>query len=90
VNQSPQGLEAIMAALATGGQPMGNIAQAPNPMLPNTGQPIPQMPAMPQGGAMGAVDPLQAGLAEMDPQMLQIILQAMAQGGLFNQQPPVG
>lgn len=82
----PQGLEAIMAALATGGAPMGNMAQAQTPMQP-------PMQGMPMAGA-GAFDPLaaeQAGGA-INPQMLEMIIQALMSGGMpqaINGAPPV-
>lgn len=98
---APQGLEAIMAALGTGGMPNGQLGKipsgvnpvaSPNPaaapnggMVSGTGGAPMPIPGMPQQGAM---DPMAGAMGEIDPQMLQMILQALMQGGAFNSQVP--
>lgn len=88
---APQGIDAILSALSTGGLPNGNIANLPAPAVPQGALPaqpgIPSMPGMPQAGAM---DPLAGGMNELNPEMLQMIIQALMQGGAFNGQPQGG
>lgn len=96
----PQGIDAILAALGTGGQPNGQIGKMAPPINAQTGitaldptmQPpiagAPQgmPPGMPQAGA---VDPMAGAMGDVNPQMVQMIIQALMQGGAFNQQPAV-
>lgn len=98
---SPQGIDAILQALAVGGQPTGQIGKLPSPVNPQAqlaaqaalGTPsgqgqVGQMPAgMPQSGA---TDPLQAALMDANPEQLNMILEALLRGGAFNQQVPAG
>lgn len=98
----PQGIDAILAALGTGGMPNGKLGQMPGPLDPMA-NPMPA--ATPAGGMvatgggaampipgmqMGATDPMGGAMNEINPQMLQMILQALLQGGAFNQAVPVG
>lgn len=95
----PQGIDAILAALQSGGQPNGNIANLPPPVNAQTGitaldpaaqaasvgsstGPIP--PGLPQ---MGATDPLAGGgMADLNPAMVQAIVEALMRSGAFNTQ----
>lgn len=91
---SAQGIPAILQALETGGMPNGNLGKLPSPAMPNLNAmaQAPNGAAMPQGipGVQGAsVDPLQAGMQEANPQLLQLLLDALLRGGAFNAQPPV-
>jgi len=89
---APQGIPAILQALAVGGQPNGNIAQLPTPMNPaaiatpgaNPMMPSPVQPSAPGLPQSGAVDPLTGALASTNPEQLQMILQALMQTGAFN------
>lgn len=102
----PQGLNAILAALGTGGAPVGNLGKLPSPIVPPNAQamtgggtplPLPgaqapsgQTPSAPMPG-QGAVNPLMQELAALGPQGLQMILQALAgQGGMNPGAPPTG
>lgn len=99
---SPQGIEAIMAALGTGGMPNGQLGKMPTGVNPTN---APNPAAAPNGGMVstqggaampipgmqqqGAMDPMGGAMGELSPQLLQMILQALMQGGAFNQQAPV-
>lgn len=95
IQAQPQGIEAIMQALSTGGMPSGQLGKLPSPANPQAqleaqagnqgGQPLPT--GAPQSGA---IDPLQEALAGIDPQKLELIIQALLGQGAFNQQTPVG
>lgn len=82
----PPGIESILAALQTGGQPMGQLGKIPSPVTPGA-QPIspavPTQAGMPQ---MGTASPLQGGMGDIDPAMLNMILEALMRGGAFNAQ----
>lgn len=83
VQQPPSGLESILAALATGGQPVGQMGKEASPIAPPA--PVGNL----QGAPVGAVNPIQQALASMDPAALQQLLAALQSGG-FNQPPQVG
>jgi hypothetical protein len=97
---APQGIDAILSALSVGGQPNGQLGKlpsavnpinSPGPMVQPGGGIIPQSTDMLQGlPQSGATDPLSGALGDLNPEMLQMIIQALLQGGAFNQgTPPV-
>lgn len=64
----PPGLQALMHALATGGQPMGQMAQLPSPVAAGLG-------GLPGGMAGAGVPGQQVPEGQMSPQMLAILQQ---------------
>lgn len=88
VGYGPQpGIESIMQALAVGGQPQGNIANTPNPALPQGG--LPGLPAQPGGAAspIGSANPLDA-LNGIPQDQIALILQALLAAGPLTEQQP--
>jgi len=90
---APQGIDAILAALQSGGVPMGQMGQVPGPFAQPGGitppMPMPGMPQLP-GAPNGAVDPLAGVMGDVNPEMLQMILQALLGGGFNQGQVPIG
>lgn len=83
---------------------MGQLGKVPvgvNPSAPAVGMPAMAgpgaVPAMPMEGAMpapgtqaGASDPLATALSALQPEQIQLILNALLRGGAFNSQVQPG
>lgn len=92
---APQGLDAITAALAIGGQPTGQISNLPSPVGlagVSAGLPPQQVPGAPAGPLPATGNPIQGALADANPDQIELIIQAVLSGllGGNNSEVPVG
>lgn len=93
--QNTKGLDAILQALALGGQPLGNLGQIPtgvNPSeVPMQGM-NPMNTALPdEAMATGSQNPAMSGVAPVQQDQIMAILQALLQrGGGFNSENELG
>jgi len=75
--QAP-GIDAILQALALGGQPLGNLAQQPIGINPSAQDGVSQQPVPTQN------NPALAAAAPIQGDQIQALLEALLGGGAFN------
>ena len=71
----PQGIDAILQALALGGQPVGNMGKMPMGI---------NQPSMPN------INPAQEATIPVQGDQMRLILEALMRNGAFNQTTSVG
>lgn len=86
--QQTHGLEAILAALATGGQPVGNLGLQPQGVNPNPSGTPADLASTQGGEVQGQVpaNPAREAQAENQGAEIEAILRALLEQGVFNRE----